>query len=214
MTAASPRGLRKSYLARSPAASKRYDGAMSDDAPELDDDFVLADLAVRDCQPAELAAFRELNFAWIRRYFTIEPKDRALLDDPQQAILDQGGIILVAVWHKPNSGPIVVGTCALLRDPDDAVLQLAKMAVDDRFQGNHIGYLIGEAALARARHEGMDAVRLETNSKLTPAIRLYEKLGFGHVAARQSAYTRADVQMRIDLKRGPNGRSKTSGTKP
>tara|TARA_R110002094_G_scaffold89242_7_gene92197 strand:- start:262 stop:414 length:153 start_codon:yes stop_codon:yes gene_type:complete len=42
-------------------------------------------------------------------------------------------------------------------------------------------------------------LRLETNSKLIPAIRLYEKLGFVPVPARNSAYTRADVQMVIDL---------------
>jgi len=172
---------------------------MSDDGHQLDDGFALADVTVRDCETSELAAFRDLNLAWIRRYFTIEPKDRALLDDPQQGILDKGGFILVAVWHKPGAQPIVVGTCALLRDPDAAVLQLAKMAVDERFQGKRIGHLVGEAAIARAAKERMQAVRLETNSKLTPAIRLYEKLGFAHVAARKSAYTRADVQMRIEL---------------
>tara|TARA_R110002072_G_scaffold228234_12_gene385397 strand:- start:40800 stop:40952 length:153 start_codon:yes stop_codon:yes gene_type:complete len=42
-------------------------------------------------------------------------------------------------------------------------------------------------------------LRLETNSKLIPAIRLYKKLSFVPVPARNSAFTRADVQMVIDL---------------
>lgn len=173
---------------------------MSDEGAIADDGFSLADVTVRDCEPAQLAAFRDLNLAWIRRYFTIESKDRALLDDPQRGILDKGGIILVAFWSgSPSAKALVIGTCALLREGDGSVLQLAKMAVDERFLGKRVGILLGEAAIERSRGAGASALRLETNSQLTPALRLYEKLGFVHERRQKSAYTRADVHMRIEL---------------
>lgn len=164
-----------------------------------DDGFALSQVTVQDCQPGQLAAFRDLNLAWIRRYFTIEAEDRALLDDPQGSVLARGGIILIASWMARNQQEHVIGTCAILRDGDSSTLQLAKMAVDERFQGKQVGKLLGLAAVERARLAGASALRLETNSKLIPAIRLYEKLGFVHTPPRESAYARADVQMVIEL---------------
>jgi ribosomal protein S18 acetylase RimI-like enzyme len=164
-----------------------------------DDGFALSQVTIKDCEPCQLAAFRDLNLAWIRRYFTIEAEDRALLDDPQSGVLDHGGIILIASWSGRDKQHHVIGTCAILRDGDGSALQLAKMAVDERFQGKQIGKLLGRAAIERARQAGASSLRLETNSKLTPAIRLYEKLGFAHMPTRESSYARADVQMVIEL---------------
>jgi GNAT superfamily N-acetyltransferase len=164
-----------------------------------DDGFALSQVTVQDCEPCQLAAFRDLNLAWIRRYFTIEAEDRALLDDPQTGVLEQGGIILIASWRGRDNQQHAIGTCAILRDGHGSALQLAKMAVDKRFQGKQIGKLLGRAAIERARQTGANSLRLETNSKLTPAVRLYEKLGFVHMPARESAYTRADVHMVIEL---------------
>jgi GNAT superfamily N-acetyltransferase len=170
-----------------------------------DDSFALTQVTVRDCEPSQFPAFRDLNLAWIRRYFEVEAKDRALLNDPNTGVLEPGGIILVATWtaadgeQQASPQPLVVGTCALLRDGDGSVLQLAKMAVDERFLGKQIGKLLGLAAIERARRAGASSLRLETNSKLTPAIRLYEKLGFAPMPARESAYARADVHMVMQL---------------
>lgn len=165
-----------------------------------DDAFSLAQVTVEDCRPEQFGAFRDLNLAWIERWFEIEDKDRATLDDPQRGILDRGGVILVAVWHPARGGPShVVATTALLRDEQPGVFQLAKMAVAEPFQGRQLGKLIGTAAIERARQLGASAVRLESNSRLTPALRLYEKLGFEHQPRRQSPYTRADVQMILQL---------------
>lgn len=180
-----------------------------------DDSFALTQVTVRNCEPSQFPAFRDLNLAWIRRYFEVEAKDRALLNDPNTGVLEPGGIILVATWtaadgeqqaseqpapeQQASQQELVIGTCALLREGDGSVLQLAKMAVDERFLGKQIGKLLGLAAIERARRSGASSLRLETNSKLTPAIRLYEKLGFVHMPARESAYARADVHMVMQL---------------
>lgn len=173
---------------------------MRDDPPRPDDSFAMAQVTIEDCRPEHFGAFRQLNLAWIERWFEVEDKDRATLDDPQRGILDRGGVILVAVWSPPDQRPSrVVATTALLRDDQPGVFQLAKMAVAEPFQGRQLGKRIGEAAIARARQLGATAVRLESNSQLTPALRLYERLGFEHQPRRESPYTRADVQMILRL---------------
>ena len=172
---------------------------MSDDGATADNEFSLARVSVQDCAPGQYAAFRELNLAWIRRHFTIEPSDRVLLDDPERAIVDRGGIILVATYSLAGASPLVVGACALLSDGDRTVFELAKMAVDVPFQGRKVGYLLGKEAVQRARREGASQLRLETNSKLIPALRLYEKLGFTEIPTTKPAYERVDVQMTLQL---------------
>ena len=54
-------------------------------------------MIVRDYSSADAIAFRDLNLAWVETYFTVEPEDRAQLDDPQTHILDKGGAILTEV---------------------------------------------------------------------------------------------------------------------
>jgi DNA-binding MarR family transcriptional regulator/GNAT superfamily N-acetyltransferase len=149
---------------------------------------------IRDFRPADQPAFRQLNVEWISRYFTLEPADLKALDQPEAYILEPGGCILLA-----EVADEVVGTCALIKMADGGY-ELAKMAVAPAAQGRHIGYLLGQAAIARARALGAHRVYLESNSILTPALHLYRKLGFRPLAqAVPSPYARADVQMELLL---------------
>ena len=152
-----------------------------------------AAVTILDYQPQHQPAFRALNHEWISQYFTIEPIDNAMLDDPQGYILAPGGYIFMA-----QHGTELVGTCALIKE-HEGVYELAKMAVSPRAQGLGIGWELGQAALAKARELGAHRVELLSNSRLTPALRLYEKLGFRHVPAPPTAYQRTDVKMVLDL---------------
>ncbi|MCR9247666.1 MAG: bifunctional helix-turn-helix transcriptional regulator/GNAT family N-acetyltransferase [bacterium] len=149
-------------------------------------------IRIDDLTPADAEVFAQLNFAWIERYFEIEPSDRAVLEDPVGGILDRGGNILLA-----RLGDRVLGTVALLRHGDG--LELAKMAVDPSAQGLGIGERLGHAAIARARELGATHVYLESNRRLRPAMRLYDKLGFREIAGEPSPYARCDIQMRLEL---------------
>lgn len=150
-------------------------------------------LVITDYTPEWHDAFRSLNREWIDKYFVMEEANYKALDHPGEKILGPGGAILMALRHGQ-----AVGTCALIR-MDEETFELAKMGVAPDLRGQGIGWALGKAALAKARQMGATKVYLETNSKLQPAIRMYEKLGFRHVYGRPSPYERSDVQMEIDL---------------
>jgi|APSaa5957512535_1039671.scaffolds.fasta_scaffold107845_1 DNA-binding MarR family transcriptional regulator/GNAT superfamily N-acetyltransferase len=140
--------------------------------------------------------FQRLNEEWISEFFEMEEEDRKTLDDPAKAIIDPGGEILFA---RDKISHEVLGTCALLRR-DDAVCELAKMAVSGAARGKGIGRLVGEEAVRIAREMGFMKLYLESNSVLSPALGLYRELGFVQMEfPYHSDYSRADVYMELML---------------
>jgi putative acetyltransferase len=151
-------------------------------------------IGVRQFEPGDAAAFRRLNEEWITRYFRIEPKEEPILADPQTTILDSGGRIFFA-----TAGERCVGCCALIR-MRDTEFEVAKMAVEPSYQRGGLGRRLLQAAIEEARSAGARRLYLETNHGLTPAIRLYESVGFKHIEANRiipSPYARADVYMEL-----------------
>ena len=142
-------------------------------------------------EPPHREKFRELNEAWISRYFKLEEPDRRALNDPEGYIIDKGGFIYMALYDGN-----VVGACALIKI-DEQVVELAKMAVDDSVQGKGIGYALGKACIDKAREMGFSTIELLSNTKLSPAIHLYRKLGFVEVPLPPTEYERANIKMEI-----------------
>lgn len=150
-------------------------------------------IEIVDYRPSHAIFFRELNFEWIRKYFEIEESDRKILEDPRSTILQDGGVILIAL---KDENP--VGTCALIKMSEDT-FELAKMAVTEEVQGQKIGWKIGLFAIEKARALGAKKIVLETNSVLAPAISLYRKLGFVDAIYKESPYNRCNVQMELSI---------------
>jgi GNAT superfamily N-acetyltransferase len=120
------------------------------------------------------------------------------LDDPETTILAPGGEILVA--ESPATGD-AVGCCALIpHGPGE--FELVKMAVAPESQGRGIGRQILQAAIDMARTLRARRIYLESNSKLLPALHLYESCGFRYLPAPPgppSKYKRVDVWMELPL---------------
>ncbi len=157
-----------------------------------------AQVAIRQFQPGDAAAFRRLNEEWIMRFFRIEPKEESVLADPQGTILDAGGRIFFA-----TAGERCVGCCTLIR-LNDREFEVAKMAVEPSHQRGGIGRRLLQAAIDEGRNAGAQRLYLETNHVLTPAIRLHESLGFKHIPENRiipSSYERADVYMELLFQR-------------
>ena len=153
-------------------------------------------IMLREFAAGDELAFRRLNEEWILRYFTLEVKDEESLADPQRTILDRGGKIYFAVRDGQP-----VGCCALLAmGPGE--FEVAKMAVTESCKGVGIGRKLLQHTIAEARALGATRLYLETNRKLTPAIALYEALGFEHTPrepAVASPYARSNVSMELRL---------------
>jgi putative acetyltransferase len=149
------------------------------------------DLHIRDFEPGDETAFKALNEVWIRRYFAMEPKDEATLNDPRHKILDGGGRIFMAILDGEH-----VGCCALL-SMRECEYEVAKMAVADGHKGAGIGRKLLAHAINEAWKTGARRLYLETNHVLTPAITLYESAGFRHLPPNPSEYARADVYMEL-----------------
>jgi len=139
--------------------------------------------------------FRQLNEDWIKTYFEMEEADYKALDNPEGYILKNGGYIFIALYKGEP-----VGTCALLNlNNDDYDFELAKMAVNPQLRGKNIGFLLGEAALKKAKESGANKIYLESNTLLAPAIKLYSKLGFKKVPGHDTPYKRCNIQMELIL---------------
>lgn len=139
--------------------------------------------------------FRDLNYDWIKKYFTIEEKDKNILENPEKEIIKKGGFILFAEYENE-----IAGTVALIKHNKNE-FELAKMAVSEKFQGKQIGKSLAIAAIERAKSLNASVLFLETNSTLIPALNLYDKLGFNQVEMKkQSDYSRATLRMELDLK--------------
>ena len=151
------------------------------------------DVQIINYRPEYQEAFKQLNEAWITQYFKMEEADHKSLDHPQEYILDKGGYILIALYKdKP------VGTCALIK-MDGKTFELAKMAVSTEAKGMGIGYLLGKAAMKKAKKKDAKKLYLESNTLLKPAISLYHKLGFKKITGIPSPYERCNIQMEVVL---------------
>jgi putative acetyltransferase len=161
--------------------------------------FTADEPVIREFAPGDEADFRRLNEEWITRYFAMEPKDEQALADPQRTILDPGGRLFFATLNGR-----AVGCCALLVH-GPAEFEVVKMAVTESCQGMGVGRRLLETTIGAARACGAVRLYLETNRKLTPAIRLYESLGFRHLpkeAVVPSPYQRCDVYMELLIGNG------------
>jgi GNAT superfamily N-acetyltransferase len=136
--------------------------------------------------------FEKLNRDWIEKYFWMEPVDFLVLQRPEEHIIKPGGSILMATYARE-----VAGTVALKR-VDAEVYEFTKMAVDEKFQGKKIGLALAVAAIDRAKALGGKKVILYSNTRLTPAITLYRKIGFREVPV-DGPYKRSDIKMELIL---------------
>lgn len=153
-------------------------------------------MKIVEFEPGLAEAFRTINEDWIRRYFELEDKDREVLGDPQGQIIAKGGAVFFALDGEEPVG------CVALIPMNDGGVELAKMGVLPKAQGQGAAKALINACVDRARAMQVPRIFLETNSVLGPALNLYRSTGFRDLAsdcAEPSPYARCDVQMELRL---------------
>ena len=136
------------------------------------------------CEP-----IKTLNLEWLEKYFIVEQNDIIQLNNPQEEIIDKGGIIFYARYNNE-----IVGVTTLMKINRD-IYELGKMAVTDNAQGHGIGTALLQQCLAVAKQYSIRKLILYSNTKLEPAIHLYRKYGFNEVELEQGHYQRANIKM-------------------
>ena len=150
--------------------------------------------SVETFRPEWRSAFERLNREWIEAYFTLEPADLETFRDPESAILSRGGQIFFVVENGE-----VLGTCAVVRHSDE-VHEIAKMAVIPQARGRGYGDLLMKAAVEFCGKGGARRIVIVSNTRLGPAIRLYQKHGFVRVPlSADERYARADIRLAREL---------------
>ncbi|WP_186756382.1 GNAT family N-acetyltransferase [Echinicola salinicaeni] len=137
--------------------------------------------------------FESINKAWIIANFTLEPIDVAVLEKPQENIIDQGGTVIFAELDGE-----IVGTVAL-KYYEEGVYEMTKMGVVPAAQGKKVGWSLAKAILEKAKTMYAEKVVLYSSRKLVPAINMYRKLGFKEVVPEAGKYSRCDIKMEVEL---------------
>ncbi|MEE1944473.1 GNAT family N-acetyltransferase [Pedobacter sp. KR3-3] len=137
--------------------------------------------------------YEQLNIDWLQEFFAVEEADKWMLENPKEAILNNGGHILFA-----KRGHEIVGTVAL-KFSAPGVYELAKMTVAKTARGFGLGRVLCEAAIQKAKQLGATKVILYTNSKLQDAIHIYGKLGFEQIPVDKLEFVRIDTMMQLTL---------------
>lgn len=138
-------------------------------------------------------SFEKLNRSWIERFFKMEEVDVNVLTRPEEFILKDGGVILMAYWNDEIAGTVA------LRKMKSGDYELTKMAVDEKFRGKGIGEALIHGLIDRAKEMGLKRVILYSNTVLENAIRLYRRLGFKEITLEKGLYERSDIKMEIEI---------------
>ena len=151
----------------------------------------ISSISIVDYKSEYKDAFKHLNKEWIDEHFKMEAEDYYALDHPEENIIHKGGYILIALFEEE-----VLGVCALKKMNESKYdYELAKMAVSPKHHGKGIGKILGQAIVQKAKSIQAKTIFLESNTKLTPALNLYRKLGFIEILGDASPYERSDIQM-------------------
>jgi len=145
-------------------------------------------------EPQYARHFRDLNVAWLEKYFYVEKKDEELLEDCKKNIIDKGGYIFFAEYNHN-----IVGCFSFIKLKPKSY-ELGKMAVDPEYQGLKIGQQLLTFAINYAKSNNWKRIILYSSTKLDTALHIYKKYGFREVVLENnSVYARSDIKMELNL---------------
>jgi len=100
------------------------------------------------------------------------------LKDPLKKYAPPDGDLLLAYWNDQAAGCI-----ALTNLKGDGICEMKRLYVRPAFRTNKIGKSLVEKLIASAKSKGYTRMRLDSLTKLEPAIRLYQEFGFKNISA-------------------------------
>jgi N-acetylglutamate synthase-like GNAT family acetyltransferase len=151
------------------------------------------DVKIISYNPKYKSDFIRLNTAWLEEYFYVEPHDVATFENIEKDIIEYGGEIFFCLVNNE-----IAGTVAMIKVNED-IFELAKMAVDKKYQGLKLSHTLMEACIGFAKEKRIKKIMLMSSTKLDTALHLYRKYNFVEVPLGETDYARADIQMELTL---------------
>jgi ribosomal protein S18 acetylase RimI-like enzyme len=151
------------------------------------------DIKIIGYNPQYKNDFIKLNKAWLEEYFYVEPHDLETFNNIEKDIIEKDGEIFFCQVDDE-----IAGTVAMIKI-NETTYELAKMAVDKKFQGMKLSSLLMEACIEFAKNKKAEKIFLVSNTKLSPAINLYKKFNFIETQLAPTDYDRANIQMELTL---------------
>lgn len=137
--------------------------------------------------------FINLNTAWLEEYFFVEQHDIDVFNAVEETIIQTGGEIFFCIVNDE-----VAGTVAMQK-VNETTFEMAKLAVNKKFQGQNIGKILIETCIEFAKQKKATTIMLMSSTKLDVALHLYKKYNFIEVPLAENDYARADIQMELHL---------------
>lgn len=144
-------------------------------------------------QPIYKKDFIRLNKSWLEEFFYVEPHDLETFERIESDIIEKEGEIFFCLVNNE-----IAGTVAMIKTNDET-FELAKLAVDKKFQGLKLSHKLMEACIEFAKKNKATKIFLMSSTKLNVALNLYKKYNFLEVPLDETDYERADIQMELIL---------------
>ena len=146
--------------------------------------------------PEHLPTIRELFTEYARSIdidLCFQSFDRELAELPGRYAPPEGRLFL-ALENQTPAG------CVAVRKIAAGVCEMKRLYVRPAFRGRGLGRQLAAQTISAAREIGYARMRLDTLSSMTPAITLYESLGFQRIPAYYDNPSGCAVFMELKLR--------------
>lgn len=138
--------------------------------------------------------FIELNTAWIINNFgCLEEADKKTFLEIEKEIAD-GAMIFCALEKN-----IVLAVC-MVRPIGKGTWEICKLAADERYRGQGAGSRLFKKCMEYAIANNAERLFIISNSKLKPALHIYQKFGFKEIELADYEYSRGDIAFEYIVK--------------
>lgn len=147
---------------------------------------------------ADYAAAKSLirdYVSWLGEDLSYQDFDTEMAGFPGKYLPPRGEILLAQLGEAP------VGVVCLQPLSED-ICEMKRMWADPARRGQGIGRRLAEAIVDAGRTRGYRLMRLDTLSRLTSAVSLYENLGFRRIPAYYNNPTEGVIYLELDLSGG------------
>jgi N-acetylglutamate synthase-like GNAT family acetyltransferase len=145
-------------------------------------------------EPKYRQSFVTLNTGWILEHFGfLEAEDKSMFSD-LESYLAKGAMVFFAVEDD-----VVLATCMALPMEEDGLWEICKLAADPAHPHKGAGTSVFRAAMDYAIENGAKRLFLISNSKLKPALHIYEKHGFREILLEDYGFSRGDIAFGYDV---------------